>query len=148
MSARRRVSAYLSRSPRARLALLLTAPLLWLGLAYLGALAALLVTALWSTNSFTGDIERIWTLDNIRTVLGDSVYRAVTLRTIGVAALVTVIDGSPGALSWLGGVKGMRVSPLGIDRFGQTGDLPDLYRTYRLDADAIVDAAAELFLGN
>jgi len=92
MRVRRRVSAYLSRSPRTRLALLLTAPLLWLGLAYLGALAALLVTALWSTNSFTGDIERIWTLDNIRTVLGDSVYRAVTLRTIGVAALVTVID--------------------------------------------------------
>jgi pyruvate dehydrogenase E1 component len=33
-----------------------------------------------------------------------------------------------------------------VDRFGQTGDLPDLYQTYRLDADAIVDAAAELFL--
>ncbi|WP_189619706.1 transketolase [Novosphingobium colocasiae] len=62
------------------------------------------------------------------------------------AGLVTVLDGSPGALSWLGGVKGMRVSPLGTDRFGQTGDLPDLYRTYRLDTDAIVDAAAELFL--
>jgi len=64
------------------------------------------------------------------------------------AGLVTVLDGSPGALSWLGGVTGMRVSPLGIDRFGQTGDLPDLYRTYRLDAEAIIDAAAELFLGN
>lgn len=64
------------------------------------------------------------------------------------AGLITVIDGSPGALSWLGGVRGMRVSPLGTDRFGQTGNLPDLYRTYRLDADAIVDAAAELFLGN
>lgn len=63
------------------------------------------------------------------------------------AGLITIIDGSPGALSWLGGVKGMRVSPLGIDRFGQTGDLPDLYRAYRLDAEAIVDAAAELFLG-
>jgi len=62
------------------------------------------------------------------------------------AGLVTVIDGSPGALSWLGGVKGMRVSPLGIDSFGQTGDLPDLYHRYRLDADAIMDAAAELFL--
>ena len=62
------------------------------------------------------------------------------------AGLVTVIDGSPGALSWLGSVRGHRVSPLGIDRFGQTGDLPDLYRTYRLDADAIVEAMAELFL--
>ncbi len=62
------------------------------------------------------------------------------------AGLVTVIDGSPAALSWLGGVRGMRVSPLGVDQFGQTGDLPDLYRRYRLDAEAIIDAAAELFL--
>ncbi len=62
------------------------------------------------------------------------------------AGLITVIDGSPAALSWLGGVRGMRTSPLGTDRFGQTGDLPDLYREYRLDADAIVEAAAELFL--
>lgn len=64
------------------------------------------------------------------------------------AGLVTIIDGSPSTLSWLGGVKGMRVSPLGTDRFGQTGDLVDLYRNYRLDPDAIVEAAAELFLGN
>ncbi|MDZ3832816.1 MAG: transketolase [Sphingopyxis sp.] len=64
------------------------------------------------------------------------------------AGLVTVIDGSPAALSWLGGVRGMRVSPLGTDRFGQTGDLPDLYRAYRLDSDAIIDAAAELFLND
>jgi pyruvate dehydrogenase E1 component len=63
------------------------------------------------------------------------------------AGLITVIDGSPSTLSWLGGVRGQRVSPLGVDRFGQTGDLPDLYRTYRLDVDAIVEAAAELFLG-
>ncbi|MBT0668726.1 transketolase [Novosphingobium profundi] len=62
------------------------------------------------------------------------------------AGLVTVLDGSPGALSWLGGVRGQRVSPLGTDRFGQTGDLPDLYRAYRLDAEAIVEAMAELFL--
>ena len=62
------------------------------------------------------------------------------------AGLVTVVDGSPGTLSWLGGVLGQRVSPLGVDRFGQTGDLDDLYREYRLDAAAIVDAAAELFL--
>ena len=62
------------------------------------------------------------------------------------AGLVTVIDGSPSALSWIGGVRGNRVSPLGVDRFGQTGDLPDLYREYRLDTQAILDAAAELFL--
>jgi pyruvate dehydrogenase E1 component len=63
------------------------------------------------------------------------------------AGLVTVLDGSPAALSWLGGVRGQRVSPLGTDRFGQTGDLPDLYLTYRLDTEAIIDAMAELFLG-
>jgi pyruvate dehydrogenase E1 component len=62
------------------------------------------------------------------------------------AGLITVLDGSPSALSWLGGVRGQRVSPLGVDRFGQTGDLPGLYGEYRLDADAIIDAASELFL--
>ncbi len=62
------------------------------------------------------------------------------------AGLITVVDGSPGTLSWLGGVRAQRVSPLGVDRFGQTGDLPDLYREYRLDTAAIIDAAAELFL--
>jgi len=62
------------------------------------------------------------------------------------AGLITVLDGSPSALSWLGGVRGQRVSPLGVDRFGQTGDLAALYGEYRLDADAIIDAASELFL--
>jgi pyruvate dehydrogenase E1 component len=64
------------------------------------------------------------------------------------AGLITVIDGSPSALSWLGGVRGMRTIPLGVDQFGQTGDLPDLFRTYRLDSEAIIDAAAELFLSS
>jgi pyruvate dehydrogenase E1 component len=62
------------------------------------------------------------------------------------AGLVTLIDAAPASLSWLGGVRGHRVSPLGIERFGQTGSLDDLYREYRLDTDAIVEAAAELFL--
>ncbi|MEP0392983.1 MAG: transketolase [Erythrobacter sp.] len=62
------------------------------------------------------------------------------------AGIVTVLDGSPAALSWIGAVRGHRVSPLGTDSFGQTGDLPDLYRTYRLDQDAIIEATAELFL--
>jgi pyruvate dehydrogenase E1 component len=62
------------------------------------------------------------------------------------AGLVTLLDGAPASLSWLGGVRGQKVSPLGVDRFGQTGTLPDLYREYRLDLHAIVEAAAELFL--
>ena len=62
------------------------------------------------------------------------------------AGLVTLLDGAPASLSWIGGVLGHKVSPLGVDRFGQTGNLNDLYRAYRLDPDAIVEAAAELFL--
>ncbi|WP_243450593.1 transketolase [Sandarakinorhabdus glacialis] len=63
------------------------------------------------------------------------------------ARLVSLLDGSPAALSWLGGVRGHRVVPLGVDRFGQTGDLPDLYREYRLDADAIIAAVADALVG-
>ncbi|MFO1050111.1 MAG: transketolase [Geminicoccaceae bacterium] len=58
------------------------------------------------------------------------------------AALVTVIDGHPATLSWLGAVLGHRVKALGTDRFGQSADLIDLYRVHGLDADAILDACA------
>jgi len=58
------------------------------------------------------------------------------------ARIVTVMDGHPLALSWLGAVRGQRVVPLGIENFGQSGDIEDLYRTYKLDAAAIVDAVA------
>jgi pyruvate dehydrogenase E1 component len=54
---------------------------------------------------------------------------------------VTVLDGHPSTLSWLGGVRGNSVSSLGVTRFGQSGDLIDLYREYGLDADAIYGAA-------
>jgi pyruvate dehydrogenase E1 component len=63
------------------------------------------------------------------------------------AALVTILDGHPAAHSWLGAVRGQRVVPLGPDRFGQSGDLPDLYREYGLDTDAILDACAQALLG-
>ena len=66
--------------------------MLWLGVAYLGALAALFITSLWSQNAFTGEVERVWTLDNFRTLFTEDVYRTITLRTIGVAVLVTVVD--------------------------------------------------------
>ncbi len=63
------------------------------------------------------------------------------------ARLVTVIDGPPATLSWIGGVRGDRVVPLGVDRFGQSGDVPDLYKAYRLDVEAILDAAAAALEG-
>ena len=63
------------------------------------------------------------------------------------AALVTILDGHPAAHSWLGAVRGQRVVPLGPDRFGQSGDIPDLYAAYGLDTDAILDACAQALLG-
>ncbi len=62
------------------------------------------------------------------------------------AGLVTVIDGAPGTLSWLGSVLGHRVVPLGVETFGQSGDIIDLYDAYRLGTDAILDAAATIYL--
>ncbi|MGH7057883.1 MAG: transketolase, partial [Acetobacteraceae bacterium] len=62
------------------------------------------------------------------------------------AALVTVLDGHPAAHSWLGAVRGLKVIPLGVDRFGQSGDIPDLYREYGIDVEAILDACAEALL--
>jgi len=62
------------------------------------------------------------------------------------AGLVTIADAAPASLSWLGGVLGQRVAPLGVEKFGQTGSLAELYATYRLDGDAITEAVAELLL--
>jgi pyruvate dehydrogenase E1 component len=62
------------------------------------------------------------------------------------AALVSIIDGHPAAHSWLGGVRGQRIVPLGVDRFGQSGDLPALYAEYGLDTEAILDACAQALL--
>jgi pyruvate dehydrogenase E1 component len=64
----------------------------------------------------------------------------------GGAGLVTVLDGHPATLSWLGAVRRHRVLALGVDRFGQSGDIVDLYRAYGIDADAIVEAAARLLV--
>jgi putative spermidine/putrescine transport system permease protein len=82
----------LSRSAGLRTGLLLLPPMLWLGVAYLAALGALFVTSLWGQNDFTGDIERIWTFDNYRTLWDIPVYRTIAFRTVGIAAMVTVID--------------------------------------------------------
>jgi pyruvate dehydrogenase E1 component len=55
--------------------------------------------------------------------------------------IVTVVDAHPATLSWVGSVHGHRVKPLGVDRFGQTGTIADLYRYYGIDSEAILRAA-------
>jgi pyruvate dehydrogenase E1 component len=61
--------------------------------------------------------------------------------------IVTVIDGHPAALGWLGSVQGHRVEALGVEHFGQTGSIAELYRHYGIDANAIIDAAESLTAG-
>lgn len=58
------------------------------------------------------------------------------------AGLVTLIDGHPATLSWMGAVRGHRVQALGVEHFGQSGDLTDLYAHYRLDVEALLEACA------
>jgi pyruvate dehydrogenase E1 component len=62
------------------------------------------------------------------------------------AVLVSVQEGHPATHAWPGAVLGQRVVPPGPDRFGQSGDIPDLYREYGLDTDAILDACAQAML--
>lgn len=61
--------------------------------------------------------------------------------------IVTVIDGHPATLAWLGSVRGHRVSALGVEHFGQTGTVDDMYRHHGMDADAIASAAEALIPG-
>ncbi|ESW63547.1 transketolase [Mesorhizobium sp. C277A] len=61
--------------------------------------------------------------------------------------IVTVIDGHPATLAWLGGVNGHRVKALGVEHFGQTGTIADLYRHHGLDTNAIVHAAQAVSAG-
>jgi len=58
------------------------------------------------------------------------------------AGLVTIVDGYPATLSWVGGVLGHRVESLGVEKFGQSGDIPDIYDYYRINTKAILDACA------
>jgi putative spermidine/putrescine transport system permease protein len=91
-SARRRVSAGLFKRGWLRLTLTLGAPAAWFVLIYLAALAILFVSAFWRVDSFTGEIVHDWNLDNFRTIVESDAYRTIALRTIGIAAAVTVTD--------------------------------------------------------
>jgi pyruvate dehydrogenase E1 component len=61
--------------------------------------------------------------------------------------IVSVLDGHPATLAWLGAVHGHKVRPLGVEHFGQTGSIPDLYRHYGIDANAIIAAAQAIAPG-
>jgi putative spermidine/putrescine transport system permease protein len=87
-----RVSAALWRRPWARATLLLTPPLAWFLLIYLAALVVLLITAFWQINPFTTNIERVFTLNNFQTIFTSPAYRTIIVRTVVMAAVVTLTD--------------------------------------------------------
>jgi putative spermidine/putrescine transport system permease protein len=94
---RRRIARVVARRPGLRLGAELSIPLTWLIVVYLGALAALIVTSLYSlSDDPTGLITRLNTslsLDNFQRLWDTSVYREVGLRTLQAAVTVTIIDG-------------------------------------------------------
>ena len=86
----RRAAAWLYRRPRLQVALLLALPLGALLVIYLGSLAILLANAFWTLDPFTRELDRQFSLRNFATLLTSAVYRTITLRTIALAALVTL----------------------------------------------------------
>ena len=89
----RRLAAWLFPRPRIRLGLLLVVPLAWMLIVYLGSLFVLLLSGFWEQDEFTSKIEPFtWSLKAFETLFGSEAYRTVAIRTVGMAALVTVTD--------------------------------------------------------
>lgn len=91
-SQRRRLSAALHRRPWLRGLLTLSPPAAAFVVFYLAALVALFVSAFWTVDSFTGQVVHTWNTDNFHTLFTEPTYRTIALRTIGIAAAVTVTD--------------------------------------------------------
>ena len=89
----RRIATWLYPRKKLQVGLLLSGPLGWLAIAYLGALFVLLLNAFWEKDAFTGKVEPFaWSLDAFRAIADNEVYRSIAVRTVGMAALVTVTD--------------------------------------------------------
>jgi putative spermidine/putrescine transport system permease protein len=86
------VFAFVWLTPGFGSASLLALPAMWFILCYLAAIIALLISAFWTVDPLSGDILPQWNLDNFRQLLADPVYRTIALRTIGIAAAVTISD--------------------------------------------------------
>jgi putative spermidine/putrescine transport system permease protein len=86
------LAATLWRRPRLQVAALLSGPLAWLVVAYLGSLAVLFVAAFWRLDDFSGKIVHDYGFSNFQTLAEGQVYRQIVLRTVAIAAAVTVTD--------------------------------------------------------
>ena len=89
----RRLAAWLHARPRAQVRLLLSGPIGWMVVAYLGSLFILLLGAFWEKDAFTGQVEPfVWSLDAFESIVSNEVYRTIAIRTIGIAVAVTLTD--------------------------------------------------------
>lgn len=88
---RKPLSSALYRHPKGRLAALLSLPMAWLVGVYILSLALMLVTAFWLTDPFTSKVKPGFTLDNFVSLFTVPAYVSASLRTLGIAAAVTVI---------------------------------------------------------
>ena len=86
------VTRFLWRRPRLQLSLLLAGPVGWLVVAYLGSLAVLFVASLWQLDDFSGKIVHQYGFQNFQELIETPVYRTIVLRTVLIAALVTITD--------------------------------------------------------
>jgi putative spermidine/putrescine transport system permease protein len=88
----RRLAGLFHRRPRLQVGALLAGPVGWLVVGYLGSLAVLLVAAFWGVSALTGEVSQTFSLDNFKTLVDTPVYRTIALRTVTIAALVTITD--------------------------------------------------------
>jgi putative spermidine/putrescine transport system permease protein len=88
----RRLAGLFHGRPWLQVTGLLSGPLAWLVIGYLGSLAVLLAAAFWSVSALTGEVSQTFSLDNFKTLIDDPVYRTIAWRTVRIAGLVTITD--------------------------------------------------------
>ena len=91
-SVSRRLADLFHGRPRFQVGVLLSGPVAWLVVGYLGSLAVLLVAAFWHVSPLSGELVKGFSLDNFKTLAQEPVYRTIAFRTIAIAALVTLTD--------------------------------------------------------
>src|SRR5204863_10082890 len=88
----RRLADLFHGRPGLQVGSLLSGPVAWLVVGYLGSLAVLLAAAFWNVSALTGEVSQTFSLDNFKTLVTEPVYRTIAWRTIRVASLVTITD--------------------------------------------------------
>src|SRR5215475_4053576 len=91
-SAGHRLADLFQGRPRLQVGALLAGPIGWLVVGYLGSLAVLLISAFWTVNPLSGEVVRGLSFENFETLFNEPVYRDIVVRTVVIAALVTLTD--------------------------------------------------------